>query len=90
MLTQLPRLPRGTVACSDTGKVTAGDCGTVRVPVIEAAVKKRKKIRLLCHLGAHFSGFSAGAIREDARVCFSHIGARRKIAVVTDADWLRS
>ncbi len=89
MLKQIPKLPRGTIGFSASGQVTAKDYATVLMPAVEAALKKRKKIRFLYHLGPKFTGFSAAAMWEDAKVGLSHIGAWERIAVVTDVDWIR-
>lgn len=89
MLKPIPKLPRGTIGFTATDQVTAKDYESVLMPAVEAALKKRKKIRFLYHLGPKFSGFSAGAMWDDAKIGLGHIGSWERIAVVTDVDWIR-
>jgi hypothetical protein len=60
----------------------------VLVPAVSSALE-RKDVRLLYVLDSDFS-YSAGAIWADTRLWARHIKDWRKVAVVSDADWLEN
>jgi len=70
------------------GKVTGEDYDNVLIPAVEEKLERHKKIRVLYHLGENFSGFTAEAMWDDAKVGIKHISAFEKIAVVSDVDWI--
>lgn len=73
-----------------TGEVSAQDYEQVLIPEIEARLKQTDKIRILYHLAPTFTGFTGGAIWDDAKLGLSHLRSWDKIAIVTDEDWLTS
>jgi len=85
----LPGFPADVVAVSAIGSVSQDDYRNVLVPCVEARIKAQGKIKLIYVLGAEFGGFSPGAAWEDARLGLSHWSAFRRVAVVTDTDWIR-
>lgn len=90
MIKLLPNLPSEVVGLTASGQVTAQDYETVVIPAIEAALQDHDKIRLLYHIGPDWTGFTAGAMWDDAKVGLSHMAAWEKIAVVTDVEWIRA
>ncbi|HKX46473.1 MAG TPA: STAS/SEC14 domain-containing protein [Planctomycetota bacterium] len=90
MLTLLPDLPEHVVGVAASGRVTAGDYEAVLAPVVEAALARRAELHLLYHLGPAFEGFTAGAVWDDAKLGLRHLAAWKRIAVVTDVEWLRN
>jgi hypothetical protein len=90
MIKLLPNLPSKVVGIVASGRVTAGDYESVVFPAIESKVKEHAKIRILYQIGPEFSGFTAGAMWDDAKVGLAHLSAWEKIAVVTDVDWIRA
>jgi hypothetical protein len=70
------------------GKVTGEDYEKVLIPAIEEKLKTHKKIRLLYQLDKDFSGLTAEAIWDDAKLGFSHLMAFEVVAVVTDIFWI--
>lgn len=91
MLTVIPDLPAGVVGVEAEGQVTAGDYEQVLVPAVEAARKATPegKVRMLYVLGSDFPGYTTGAAWEDAKLGLGQIRAWERIAIVSDADWLR-
>lgn len=77
------------VALRGTGVVTAQDYRVVLGPAVEAAGRGGQKVRLLLELGEGFEGYDPGAMVADATLGMGHLGAFEKIAIVTDAEWLR-
>lgn len=88
MIEMLTGFPDNVVALVGRGKVTGDDYERVLVPAIEEKLKKHKKVRVLYHLGADFSGYTAAAMWDDAKVGLRHLTAFEKIAVVTDTHWI--
>ena len=77
------------VALRGTGTVTGDDYKTVLAPAIERATTGGRKAKLLLELGDGFEGYDPGAILADATVGGGHLGSFERIAVVTDAEWIR-
>ncbi len=88
MIELLPNLPDNTIGLVASGHVTAADYESVAMPAVEAALKNHDKLRLLYQVGDGFTGFTPGAIWDDAKLGFAHLGSWEKIAVVTDVHWL--
>jgi SpoIIAA-like len=90
MIELLSNLPSEVVGLAASGRVTADDYESVVFPAIESRLKEHAKIRILYQIGPKFSGFTAGAMWDDAKVGLAHLSAWEKIAVVTDVDWIRT
>ena len=86
MLTLIEGLPEGVVGVEAGGKVAAEDYEQVLRPAIEAS---GDKVRLLYVLGHDFPDYTAGAAWEDAKLGLGHLRSWERIAIVSDADWLR-
>lgn len=89
MLQPIAGLPDQVVALKAIGEVTDDDYEQVLDPAIAAGLAKHEKIRLLYVLGEDFTGYQAGAVWEDAKLGLRTFTSYEKIAVVTDADWVR-
>lgn len=91
MLTVIPDLPAGVVGVEAQGQVSASDYEEVLVPAVDAARKAAPdgKVRLLYVLGSDFPDYTAGAAWEDAKLGLGRIRSWERIALVSDAEWLR-
>jgi hypothetical protein len=89
MIELLPNLPSEVVGFIASGRVTANDYESVVFPAIESKLEAHGKVRILYQIGPKFSGFTAGAMWDDAKVGLAHLRAWEKIAIVTDVDWIR-
>jgi hypothetical protein len=89
MIELLPGLPDPIVGLLASGQVTAHDYESVVIPAIESKLQAHGTVRVLYQLGPAFSGFTAGAMWDDAKLGLTHLKAWEKIAVVTDSDWMR-
>ncbi len=91
MLTLIPDLPDGVVGVEARGQVTASEYEQVLVPAVDAARKAAGdgKVRVLYVLGSDSPDYTAGAAWEDAKLGLGRIRAWERIAIVSDADWLR-
>lgn len=88
MIEMIPDMPDEVVAITAKGTVTGEDYDNVLIPAIEEKLQRHQKIRVLYQLGQDFSGFTAAAMWEDAKVGIKHLTAFEKIAVVSDVDWI--
>jgi len=77
-------IPDNILAVTAHGMVTAQDYENVLFPAVDEALKRHKKIRFLFRTGGDFSGYTAGAMWDDAKLGVRHLTAFEKIAVVSD------
>ena len=90
MLERLKGLPENVLGFEAKGEVTGADYESVLIPAVEEILARRKRIRFLYHLGSEFTGFEAKAMWDDAKVGLQHLSAWERVAVVTDAGWIRT
>lgn len=90
MFKVLEDLPDGVVGISATGKIGGDDYETTLEPAISQAVERHGKIALLMVLGPDFEGYSAGAVFDDLRFGLRNFNTFRRIAIVSDNQWLRN
>lgn len=83
-------LPDGVVGVSATGTIGGDDYETTLIPVIDEAVDRYGKIALLLVFGSDFAGYTAGAAFDDLRFGFRNFSSFRRIAIVSDNEWLRN
>ncbi len=88
MLELVESLPPGVVGVRATEEVTADEYEQVLAPAIDRALANRDKVRLLFELEDEV-GYEAGAVWQDARLGLTHFASFERVAVVTDAEWLR-
>jgi hypothetical protein len=89
MLELIEGLPDGVVGVRAVGEVDDDDYEDVLEPAIEAALEGRDKIRFLYVLGEEFSGYEADAMWEDTKLGVKTFNSYERMAVVTDAVWVR-
>jgi hypothetical protein len=77
------------VAMRAEGTVDHEDYQRVIVPAIERKIESYPKIRVLYQLGDDFTGYSAGAIWDDAKLGMHYRHSFEKAAVVTETEWIR-
>jgi hypothetical protein len=87
MLEPLPALPNGVIGFEAVGEVHARDYEDVLRPAVDAAAAAGE-IRLVYVLGDRFEGYSAGAGWQDARLGAAHHKAWKRMALVSDVDWI--
>jgi len=89
MITLYHDVPDKVAAFRASGEVTADDYEKVLIPAVEEKLSRHKKIGLLYHLGPDFTGFTAGAVWDDARIGSRHLASWDRIALVSDVPWIR-
>jgi hypothetical protein len=82
-------MPVGTIGLEAVGKVTEEDYKNVLLPAISSAVE-RTDVRLLYVVGDDFDSYSPGAVWADTKLWAGHPRAWKRVAIVSDADWLEN
>lgn len=92
MIERIEGMPAGTAGFRFSGEVSRADYDDVFVPALEE-VFERGEVRCLCQLGPGFEGYEMGAVWEDiktgAKFGIGHLSAWKRIALVTDVEWVR-
>ena len=86
MLNKLADLPEGVIGFEVAGKLEAEDYRDVLLPALEQAAAAGE-VRVVIVI-PKFEGFSAGAFWEDLKMGVEHWRAWKRIALVTDIDWM--
>lgn len=89
MLEIMKDLPAGVIGVRARGTVTADDYKVVFGAILDAARSEGRRLRLLCDFGPDFVGFTPGAAWQDARMGMRYLRHIERLAVVTDAAWIR-
>ncbi len=89
MIEQLKDFPDNVLAVVCHGRVTKDDYEKVLVPAVIEALKRHDKLRLYYETAGDFDGIDPGAVWEDFMVGMAHFTRWERIAVVTDADWIK-
>ena len=90
MIELLTDYPEDILAFSAKGEVTADDYKNILIPEIEKSIEQNGSVTLLYYIGPDFTGYTAGAMLNDAKVGMAHLSAWKKIAVVSDIGWIRN
>ena len=89
MMTLIPDMPEDVVAVSATGTITAEDYERVLIPAVDQAHQKFQKLKFLYYIGDEYTGFTAHAMWDDAKVGLKHLRHFSKVAVVSDSEFVR-
>jgi hypothetical protein len=86
VIKELSGLPPGVIGFEVTGKVQAEDFRDVVLPAFENAAKTGEFRALV--VVPEFQGMSGGALWEDLKIGIPHLRDWKRIALVTDIDWI--
>ena len=86
VIEELQGLPKGVVGFQTSGKVDATDYRDVVLPALERAFDTGE-VRFLIVM-TDFKGMSGGAVWQDLKVGVEHLRGWKRIAVVTDIEWV--
>jgi hypothetical protein len=84
----IENMPVGTIGFEASGKVTPEDYATVLAPAVSAALEQGE-VRLLYVLDQGFK-YEPGAMWADTKLWAKHMKGWKRIAIVSDADWLEN
>ncbi|MEX0172297.1 STAS/SEC14 domain-containing protein [Streptomyces sp. LMG1-1-1.1] len=86
MIKKLEGMPSGVIGFEASGKLSAEDYrDTVLPALVEAA--QAGEVRFLIVV-RDFGGMSGGALWQDLKVGVEHLRAWKRIALVTDIEWM--
>jgi hypothetical protein len=86
MIKELSDMPAGVIGFEATGMLRAEDYRDVVLPAVERAAAGGE-VRFVIVI-PEFGGISGGAVWQDLRVGVEHFRAWKRIALVTDIDWM--
>jgi SpoIIAA-like len=93
MIEPIADMPPNTFGFRGSGKFTTGDYTEVLIPALRAAVDRGEPVRFLLQIDPDFHGIEPDAVWEQAKADLGlgvgHLSAWERIAVVSDADWVR-
>ena len=87
MIKELTDLPAGVVGFEASGMLSAEDYRDVVLPALQRAYAS-DEFRFVIVI-PEFHGMTGGAVWQDLKVGFEHLHAWKRIALVTDIDWVR-
>ena len=86
MIKELSGLPAGVIGFEASGKLGAEDYRDVILPALERAAAAGD-VRFVVVI-PEFHGMSGGALWQDLKVGVEHLRAWKRIALVTDIEWM--
>jgi hypothetical protein len=87
MLEPLEDLPEGVIGFTAVGEIHADDYRDVLQPALQQALDRGEKVRIVLEFPG-FDGISAGATWEDLKMGVEHLTRWKRIALVTDVEWM--
>jgi hypothetical protein len=88
MLQTMTGLPPGVIGFEADGELHADDYRDVLLPAVEAVILRGEKIRVVLVFKG-LDGLSGGALWQDLKMGVEHLTSWKRIALVTDIDWMR-
>jgi hypothetical protein len=86
MLDEITDLPPGVIGFEVSGKLRTEDYRDILQPALQAAAANGE-VRVVIVI-PKFDGFSGGALWQDLKMGVEHWGAWKRIALVTDVEWM--
>ena len=59
-------------------------------PTVEVALKRSKNLKMLCRLIDNFKSFNLRALKDDMKMGWKYLRAWKKIAFVSDKEWIKA
>ena len=81
--------PANVVAVRAVGTVERSDYENVLAPAVAELVAQHDEIRFVYVLGEDFDSYALSAAWEDAKLGLGNFTKWKRVAVVSDHDWLR-
>ena len=87
MIKEMSDMPAGVIGFEASGKMRAEDYRDVVLPALERAAAAGE-VRFVIVM-TDFEGMSGGALWQDLKVGVEHFRAWKRIALVTDIEWMK-
>lgn len=86
MIKVLDDMPEGVIGIEASGTIRAEEYRDILLPALEAA-SEQGDLRFVVVI-PEFKGISGGALWEDLKVGVTHLRKWKRIALVTDIEWM--
>ena len=86
VLNEITDLPSGVIGFEVSGKLRTEDYRDILLPALQKAAESGE-VRIVIVMPA-FEGFARGALWQDLKMGIQHWGAWKRIALVTDVEWM--
>ncbi|HEY1280568.1 MAG TPA: STAS/SEC14 domain-containing protein, partial [Acidimicrobiales bacterium] len=86
MLKEIAEAPAGVIGFELEGEITAEDYKDTLLPAIQQSAAKGD-VRIVIVM-PKFEGMSGGALWQDLKMGVEHWGKWKRIALVTDVEWM--
>jgi hypothetical protein len=87
VLEPLTDLPEGAIGFTARGEIEASDYTEVLLPAIRDTIAAGRDVRIVL-VFERWEGLSASALWQDLKLGVEHLTKWKKIALVTDVDWM--
>jgi hypothetical protein len=87
MLRPIADLPEGVLGFEATGEIQASDYRDVLMPAVREVWERWDEVRIVL-VFERWEGMSSGAAWEDLKVGMKNLTKWKRIALVTDLDWM--
>jgi len=87
MLKPIADLPGGVIGFEAADEIRASDYEEVLVPAVRAVWDADAEVRIVL-VFEQWHGMSGGAAWQDMKMGFEHLTKWKRIALVTDLDWM--
>ena len=88
MIESMENLPAGVLGFRATGHITASDYTDVLRPALDAMIQRGDDVRIVIQFD-EWAGMSGAAVWEDVKMGIERFTKWRRIALVTDIEWMR-
>ena len=89
MIERIEDVPPAIDAVRAVGKITREDYDAVVLPLVDAAAREGRRLRILCEVGPEFHGLTPSAAWEDVKIGLRAWRLIEGCAVVSDIGWIR-
>jgi hypothetical protein len=83
----IPDLPEGVIGFEAVGEIHASDYEDVLAPAVKELWDRGNEVRVVL-VFEEWHGISGGAAWQDMKMGFEHVTKWKRIALVTDLDWM--
>jgi SpoIIAA-like len=87
MLEPIADLPDGVLGFEGAGEIRPSDYRDVLMPAVKAVWDRGEQVRIVL-VFERWDGMSPGAAWEDLKTGMKHLTKWKRIALVTDLDWM--
>lgn len=88
MIETIAGLPANVIGFRVVEQITAADYTDVLSPVVDAVIARGEEVRIVLEF-PQWTGMTGGAMWEDMKIGIERFTKWKRIALVTDVDWMR-